>query len=270
MKIVIIIVVICMCALGVVGAVGFFTNGFSSFDKENVKSQLSSLKESVQDLTNKVGEAFKKDPAEDKPACAHENIDDKGVCTDCGTCTHKYIFGGVCEGCGKSVDEIRANCEHEMDGCVCTKCGYDTHDVDPDTYQCRKCGMLIIRTNSVCLNGHADQNGDGQCDYCGTTMEQQQQERTLERIQFLGCRTYEEGDEISANDVSISLIYSDGSVGSATPDYCDGMDTSVAGVFTAQAYYCGLSCSFEYMVNAVELDGPTGSGEQMVEEDGEW
>lgn len=171
MKIIIILIVICMCALGVVGAVGYFTGGFSNFDKASVKEQLNSLKESVQDLADKVGDAYKKDKTDKAANCPHENIDENGVCQDCGQCTHKYVFNGECQGCHQPIDEIRANCEHEFDGCVCTKCGYEDHDVDPDTMQCKKCGMLVINTNSVCLNGHEDKDGDGHCDYCSTPVQ---------------------------------------------------------------------------------------------------
>ena len=48
MKILVIIIVVCMVAFGIVGAIGFFSDGFTNFDKEGVKQQLNSLKESVQ------------------------------------------------------------------------------------------------------------------------------------------------------------------------------------------------------------------------------
>ena len=274
MKIIIILIIICMCALGVVGAMGFFTNGFSNFNKENMKEQLNSLKESVQDLTDKVGEAFKKDGEVKAAKCPHENIDENGVCQDCGTCTHKYVFNGECQGCHKSIDEIRANCEHEFDGCVCTKCGYEDHDVDPDTFQCHKCGMLIINTNSVCLNGHADKNGDGKCDYCGATVqveqepEPQPQEKYLVRIHQQNVPTYQVGDDVIPGDISIMLVYSDDTYDFASPSSLE-VDTSTPGEYTGKAYYGEFVCEFSYTIEGT-LEGPSVSGEGMLEEDGEF
>ena len=296
MKILVIIIVVCMVAFGIVGAIGFFSDGFTNFDKEGVKQQLNSLKESVQGLTDKVGDAFRKDKQpEDATPCEHANIDENGMCQDCGKCTHKYGFNGVCQGCGKSLDEIRAECEHEFDGCVCTKCGYTDHDVDPDTFQCRKCGMLVINTNSACLNGHdldaygdckychkhiehRDVNGDGHCDSCGVQLEVQPepepepepepQEKYIVSIHQQNVPTYQVGDEAIPESNSIMLVYSDDSYDFAIPDSID-VDTSTPGDYMGVAYYGEFTCEFSYTVEGTE-EGPTGSGESMVEEDGEW
>ena len=283
MKIIIILVLVCMLALGAVGAVGFFSKGFTSFDKGEIKQQINSLKESVQDLTNKVKDAYqtaKQQGNEEQSNCPHENIDENGVCQDCGQCTHKYVFGGECQGCHKSIDEIRANCEHQMDGCRCTKCGYENHDVDPETYTCRNCGMLVINTNSVCLNGHADKNGDGRCDYCGAMVqpepepepqsepEPQPQEPYIVSIHQMNVPTYQLGEEVIPSMISIMVVYSDDTNDFVTPDSII-VDTSTAGEYIGNAYYGDFSCEFTYVVEGEE-EGPTGSGEQMVEEDGEW
>lgn len=276
MKIIIILVLVCMLALGVVGAVGFFSKGFTSFDKGEIKQQINSLKESVQDLTNKVKDAYqsaKQQGNEEQSNCPHENIDENGVCQDCGQCTHKYVFNGECQGCHKNIDEIRANCEHEFDGCRCVKCGYEDHDVDPETYTCRKCGMLVINTNSVCLNGHQDNDGDGHCDYCGKTVQVEQPEQpeqpvVIERIAQLGEPTYFVGDEINPAQHTVTIIYSNGTTDYDVFDSMD-VDTSNPGTFTGTAYYKGYSCDFVYIVEEKE-EGPTGSGETMIEEDGEF
>lgn len=294
MKIFITIMLVCILALGVVGAVGFFSHGFSSFDKSTIKQQISTLKESVDDLTNKVKDAFQKKEESEKTECTHGNVDDKGVCVDCGICTHKIVFNDICEGCGKSIEEIRANCEHEMEGCICKKCGYTDHDVDPETYECRKCGMLVINVNSECLNGHKDDNGDGYCDFCNTEMptpthdcseghideddngycdycsaEMPKEPAVIDRIHQLNQPTYYVGDEVDPNAVTVTVIYSDDSYDFAVPDELV-VDTSTVGQFTGIAYYQGFSCDFIYDVIEHESEGPTGSGEQMTEEEGEW
>ena len=274
MKIIIILIVVCMLTLGVVGAVGFFSAGFTNFDKEGVKQQISSLKESVQDLTNKVGDAFKKDKEpEETPTCEHANIDENGVCQGCGQCTHRYVFGGECMGCHKSIDEIQSNCEHEMDGCRCVKCGYENHDVDPETYTCRNCGMLVININSVCLNGHQDNDGDGHCDYCSKTVQVEQPEQpeqpvVIERIAQLDKPTFYVGDEVDPAQHTVTIIFSNDTTDYGVFDSMD-VDTSNSGTFTGTAYYKGYSCDFEYIVEEEE-EGPTGSGETMIEEDGEF
>ena len=295
MKIIIILVLVCMLALGAVGAVGFLSKGFTSFDKGEIKEQINSLKESVQELTNKVKDAYQSAKQhgsnEEQTNCSHENIDENGVCQDCGTCTHKYVFGGECMGCHKSIDEIRANCEHEMDGCRCTKCSYEAHDVDPETYTCRNCGMLIINTNSVCLNGHQDNDGDGLCDYCGKTVQTEQPQEpeqpvVIERIAQLDEPTYYVGDSVDPANHSVTIIYSNGTTDYDVFDSMD-VDTSIPGTFTGTAYYKGYSCEFSYIVEEeyimgggddiiddgdIEDDegGPTGSGGQMEVEDGEF
>lgn len=295
MKIIIILIVVCMLALGVVGAVGYFTGGFDDWTNSGVKEQLNSLKESVKGLTDTVGEAFKKDKEATQGACTHENIDENGVCQDCGQCTHKYVFNGECQGCHQSIDEIREGCEHEFDGCVCVKCGYEDHDVDPGTYQCRKCGMLVINTNSACLNGHdlddygdckfchkhfehRDVNGDGNCDSCGAQLETQPepepepepepQEKYIVSIQQQDIPTYLVGDEVIPGNISIMLMYSDDSYDFASPDSLE-VDTSTPGEYMGKAYYGEFYCEFSYVIEGA-LEGPTGSGESMTEEDGEW
>ena len=81
--------------------------------------------------------------------------------------------------------------------------------------------------------------------------------------------TYNVGDVADPNAITVTVVFSN-----STHEYvvCEELDvdTSVAGHFTGTAYYQGFSCDFEYDVVEEEHSGPTGSGEQMVEEDGEW
>lgn len=111
MKIFIIILVTVMCGLGIVGAVGYFTNGFRSVDTSSIKQQLNSLKNTVEELQERVNDAIHRENNQPTNECQHNSIDGNGYCTQCG----QYV--GVSHDCNS-----QGHVDNDMDG-HCDYCG---------------------------------------------------------------------------------------------------------------------------------------------------
>ena len=286
MKILLIIMIVIL-AFGLIGTVGFMTQGFSSWNMNSVKDQISNLTDKVQNLTNDIKDAINKvEQANEQNAPEDENgkddtdgegkdktnendngetgehkhlYDDNGVCKTCGQCGHLYIFNDVCEGCGKTLEQIQAECEHVFDGCVCTKCRLATHDVDPDTYECRKCGMLVINVNSLCMGGH-DLDIYGRCTICGREI------NPIVDHSILECKNhFYVGESISDGDIVIGLTYQDGTSRNlnATADMFENFDTSTVGYFTTNFIFDNERYPFEYWVE--EEQSFTGEVEPIID-----
>ena len=286
MKILLIIMIVIL-AFGLIGTVGFMTQGFSSWNMNSVKDQISNLTVKVQDLTNNIKDAINKveqaneqNTPEDESgkentdgegkdktnendngeSGEHKHLyDDNGVCKTCGQCGHLYIFNDVCDGCGKTLEQIQAECEHVFDGCVCTKCRLATHDVDPDTYECRKCGMLVINVNSLCMGGH-DLDIYGRCTICGREI------NPIVAYDFVECKkNYYVGETMNDGDIVMQVSYQDGTNRNViiTPAFFDDFSTNTAGSFTTNFNFNGQSYPFDYIVE--ESQSFTIDGETMIE-----
>ncbi len=256
MKIFITIALVLLLALGVVGAVGFLSHGFESFDKSTVKEQLDSIKDSVENLTDRVKDAFTKkdksedntDPADNDPTSDENNGDvaTEPTIVQIEVTNHKNYFvdEGVIEG------DVTLH--------VLYSDGKDAY-VSPDEL------IGVDTTHEGCFTGYAHFGGQK----CSFEYEVNPRPVVIDHISQLSMPTYNVGDVADPNAITVTVVFSN-----STHEYvvCEELDvdTSVAGHFTGTAYYQGFSCDFEYDVVEEEHSGPTGSGEQMVEEDGEW
>ncbi|MBR2926737.1 MAG: endonuclease [Clostridia bacterium] len=97
------------------------------------------------------------------PACEHAN--GTWAQTKAPTCTEKGEKTFTCTDCGATLTEEIAATGHSHKAVVtpptCTEKGYTTHTCS--------CGDTYV-TDEVAALGHKDENGNGACDACGTTL----------------------------------------------------------------------------------------------------